>query len=38
MDPLRGPISNVTRQIAGLPPGIGLEERELDWLRNMSDW
>jgi isoleucyl-tRNA synthetase len=28
----------VTRQINWLPPGIGLEERELDWLRNMSDW
>ena len=38
MDPLRGPISNVTRRIAWLPPGIGLEERELDWLRNMGDW
>jgi isoleucyl-tRNA synthetase len=38
MDPLREPISNVTRQITWLPSGIGLEERELDWLRNMSDW
>ena len=38
MDPLREPISAVTRQIMWLPPGIGLEERELDWLRNMSDW
>ncbi len=38
MDPLREPISAVTRQITWLPPGIGLEERELDWLRNMSDW
>ncbi|HET7082167.1 MAG TPA: isoleucine--tRNA ligase [Candidatus Limnocylindria bacterium] len=38
MDPLREPISAVTRQISWLPPGIGLEERELDWLRNMSDW
>lgn len=38
MDPLREPISTVTRQITWLPPGIGLEERELDWLRNMSDW
>jgi isoleucyl-tRNA synthetase len=38
MDPLREPISAVTRQITWLPPGIGLEERELDWLRNMGDW
>ncbi|MEZ0239901.1 MAG: class I tRNA ligase family protein, partial [Chloroflexota bacterium] len=38
MDPLRAPISAVTRQISWLPAGIGLEERELDWLRNMSDW
>ncbi|MEX1073367.1 MAG: isoleucine--tRNA ligase, partial [Chloroflexota bacterium] len=38
MDPLREPISAVTRRISWLPPGIGLEERELDWLRNMSDW
>ena len=38
MDPLRKPISDVTRQISWLPPGIGLEERELDWLRNMGDW
>ncbi|MBA3689370.1 MAG: isoleucine--tRNA ligase [Chloroflexi bacterium] len=38
MDPLREPISAVTRQITWLPSGIGLEERELDWLRNMSDW
>jgi isoleucyl-tRNA synthetase len=38
MDPLRQPISTVTRQISWLPPGIGLEERELDWLRNMGDW
>ncbi len=38
MDPLRAPISAVTRQITWLPPGIGLEERELDWLRNMGDW
>jgi isoleucyl-tRNA synthetase len=38
MDPLREPISAVTRQIAWLPPGVGLEERELDWLRNMGDW
>ncbi len=38
MDPLREPISAVTRQITWLPAGIGLEERELDWLRNMSDW
>jgi isoleucyl-tRNA synthetase len=38
MDPLREPISTVTREISWLPAGIGLEERELDWLRNMSDW
>jgi isoleucyl-tRNA synthetase len=24
--------------VTWLPPGIGLEERELDWLRNMGDW
>ncbi len=38
MDPLREPIAQVTRQIAWLPEGVGLEERELDWLRNMGDW
>jgi isoleucyl-tRNA synthetase len=38
MDPLRAPLSEATRQITWLPEGIGLEERELDWLRNMSDW
>jgi len=38
MNPLREPISRVTRQIRWLPDGIGLEERELDWLRNMGDW
>jgi len=38
MDPLREPISKVTRQVRWLPEGIGLEERELDWLRNMGDW
>ncbi len=38
MDPLRAPISRVTRQITWLPEGVGLEERELDWLRNMGDW
>ena len=38
MDPLREPVSNATREVTWLPPGIGLEERELDWLRNMSDW
>src|SRR4029079_14504948 len=38
MDPLRAPISAMTRRSGGLPAGIGLEERELDWLRNMSDW
>ena len=39
MDPLREPISAVdARRCRWLPPGIGLEERELDWLRNMDDW
>jgi isoleucyl-tRNA synthetase len=38
MDPLREPISASTRQVRWLPEGIGLEERELDWLRNMNDW
>ena len=38
MDPLREPVSAATREVTWLPPGIGLEERELDWLRNMSDW
>ncbi|HJP71993.1 MAG TPA: class I tRNA ligase family protein, partial [Candidatus Limnocylindria bacterium] len=38
MDPLRGPISKSTRSARWLPEGIGLEERELDWLRNMGDW
>ncbi len=38
MDPLRAAISDVTRQATWLPEGIGLEERELDWLRNMGDW
>jgi isoleucyl-tRNA synthetase len=38
MDPLRQPMSELTRQIRWLPEGIGLEERELDWLRNMGDW
>ncbi|MEK6191726.1 MAG: isoleucine--tRNA ligase [Chloroflexota bacterium] len=38
MDPLREEISEVTRQVRWLPEGIGLEERELDWLRNMRDW
>jgi isoleucyl-tRNA synthetase len=38
MDPLREPISEVTRAVEWVPDGIGLEERELDWLRNMSDW
>ncbi|RPH33101.1 MAG: isoleucine--tRNA ligase, partial [Chloroflexi bacterium] len=38
MDPLREEISEVTRQVTWLPEGIGLEERELDWLRNMRDW
>ena len=38
MDPLREPLSEATRSVTWLPEGIGLEERELDWLRNMSDW
>jgi isoleucyl-tRNA synthetase len=38
MDPLRAPVSDSTRAVTWLPPGIGLEERELDWLRNMGDW
>jgi isoleucyl-tRNA synthetase len=38
MDPLRAPLSEATRTMAWLPEGIGLEERELDWLRNMGDW
>ncbi len=38
MDPLREPLSQATRSVTWLPEGIGLEERELDWLRNMSDW
>ncbi|MDQ2935341.1 MAG: class I tRNA ligase family protein, partial [Chloroflexota bacterium] len=37
-DPLREAVSDVTRQLHWLPEGIGLEERELDWLRNMGDW
>ncbi len=38
MDPLRELLSDATRTVKWLPEGIGLEERELDWLRNMSDW
>jgi isoleucyl-tRNA synthetase len=38
MDPLRAPISESTRAVRWLPAGVGLEERELDWLRNMGDW
>ncbi len=38
MDPLRAELSDATRRANWLPEGIGLEERELDWLRNMSDW
>ncbi|MGZ6371961.1 MAG: isoleucine--tRNA ligase [Candidatus Limnocylindria bacterium] len=38
MDPLRDSLSAATRQVRWLPEGIGLEEREIDWLRNMSDW
>jgi isoleucyl-tRNA synthetase len=37
-DPLRQPVSEATRRVTWLPEGIGLEERELDWLRNMDDW
>jgi isoleucyl-tRNA synthetase len=37
MDPLRDEISAVTRTVRWLPE-VGLEERELDWLRNMRDW
>ena len=37
-DPLREPVGASTRAMTWLPAGIGLEERELDWLRNMSDW
>jgi isoleucyl-tRNA synthetase len=38
MDPLREPIGASTRAVHWIPEDIGLEERELDWLRNMSDW
>jgi isoleucyl-tRNA synthetase len=38
MDPLREPIGASTRSARWLPEGIGLMERELDWLRNMGDW
>ena len=38
MDPLREPIGASTRAARWLPDGIGLMERELDWLRNMGDW
>jgi isoleucyl-tRNA synthetase len=38
MDPLRAELSQATRSATWLPEGIGLEERELDWLRNMADW
>jgi isoleucyl-tRNA synthetase len=38
MDPLREPLSEATRAMRWLPDGIGLQERELDWLRNMGDW
>ncbi len=36
MDPWREDIMDVVRQIRWIPP-FG-QERELDWLRNMSDW
>ena len=38
MDALREPVGASTRSMTWLPEGIGLEERELDWLRNMGDW
>jgi len=38
MDPLREPLGESTRSARWLPEGIGLMERELDWLRNMGDW
>jgi isoleucyl-tRNA synthetase len=38
MDPLRESISVSARAVDWIPDGIGLEERELDWLRNMGDW
>ena len=31
-------MSASARDVEWLPPDIGLEERELDWLRNMGDW
>ncbi|MCA1571859.1 MAG: isoleucine--tRNA ligase [Chloroflexi bacterium] len=37
-DALREPVGASTRGMTWLPQGIGLEERELDWLRNMGDW
>ena len=37
-DPLRQPVGASTRSMTWLPDGIGLEGRELDWLRNMGDW
>jgi len=37
-DQLREPVGASTRGMTWLPEGIGLEERELDWLRNMGDW
>lgn len=36
MDPLREPMMEVVRKIRWIP-SYGLD-RELDWLRNMSDW
>ena len=39
MDPLARADRRVDpRDDAGCRTGIGLEERELDWLRNMGDW
>lgn len=34
----RDEIKNVTRQIEWLPESINGQERELEWLTNMSDW
>ncbi|MGH2405353.1 MAG: isoleucine--tRNA ligase, partial [bacterium] len=36
MDPVREPMTHITRQIRWIPE-FGLD-RELDWLRNMHDW
>ena len=36
MDPLRGPLKDVTKKIKWIPE-FGIK-RELDWLENMHDW